>query len=98
MRPSLPQRPPRILRDQVESEKHKRKGTEWPAEEEARFRSSMTALYDGQARPEYAGARLWDDGCIDPADTRRVVGLSLAAAAANMPAISTDSRFGPFRF
>ncbi|GLC44422.1 hypothetical protein PLESTF_000044000 [Pleodorina starrii] len=83
---------------QVESEKHRRSGKTWPAEDEARFRASMTSLYDEQARPEYAGARLWDDGCIDPADTRRVVGLSLAAATCNLPRISTESRFGPFRF
>ncbi|EFJ51940.1 hypothetical protein VOLCADRAFT_108896 [Volvox carteri f. nagariensis] len=83
---------------QVESEKHRRSGKTWPAEEEARFRANMTGLYDQQARPEYAGARLWDDGCIDPADTRRVVGLSLAAATFNLPRISKESRFGPFRF
>ncbi|GFR40987.1 hypothetical protein Agub_g1652 [Astrephomene gubernaculifera] len=83
---------------QVESDKYRRRGKEWPAEEEARFRADMAARYDEQARPEYAGARLWDDGCIDPADTRRVVGLSLAAATCNIPSISTESRFGPFRF
>ncbi len=82
---------------QVEAEKHKRQGKEWPAEDEARFRSNMTSLYDTQARPEYAGARLWDDGVIDPADTRHVVGLCLAAATCNT-GVSTDSRFGPFRF
>ncbi|PNW85327.1 hypothetical protein CHLRE_03g181200v5 [Chlamydomonas reinhardtii] len=83
---------------QVEADKQRRKGKQWAPEEEAKFRAAMTAAYDTQARPEYASARLWDDGCIDPADTRRVVGLSLAAATANVPRISTDSRFGPFRF
>ncbi|GLI69067.1 hypothetical protein VaNZ11_013611, partial [Volvox africanus] len=83
---------------QVESEKHRRSGNTWPVEDEGRFRASMTALYDAQARPEYAGARLWDDGCIDPADTRRVVGLSLAAAICNLPRVNTESHFGPFRF
>lgn len=82
---------------QVESEKHKRHGKEWPAEDEARFRSNMTSQYDAQARPEYAGARLLDDGVIDPADTRHVVGLCLAAATCNT-GVRTDSRFGPFRF
>ncbi|GIL73102.1 hypothetical protein Vretimale_4717 [Volvox reticuliferus] len=83
---------------QVESEKHRRSGKTWPIEDQEHFRASMTALYDEQARPEYAGARLWDDGCIDPADTRRVVGLSLAATTCNLPSVSTESRFGPFRF
>ncbi|KAG2499926.1 hypothetical protein HYH03_002213 [Edaphochlamys debaryana] len=86
---------------QVEAEKHRRKGGAWPAAEEEAFRAKMAALYDEQARPEYAGARLWDDGCIDPADTRRVVGLSLAAATWNRPAppgAVDDSRWGPFRF
>lgn len=86
------------MHHQVEADKQRRKGKQWAPEEEAKFRAAMTAAYDTQARPEYASARLWDDGCIDPADTRRVVGLSLAAATANVPRISTDSRFGPFRF
>ncbi|PNH04618.1 Methylcrotonoyl-CoA carboxylase beta chain, mitochondrial [Tetrabaena socialis] len=83
---------------QVEAEKQRRKGGTWPADEEAAFRAKMAALYDEQARPEYAGARLWDDGCIDPADTRRVVGLSLAAATCNVPRAGAESRYGPFRF
>ena len=80
---------------QVEGEKWKRKGGRWPAEEEAEFRRAMTAKYDAEASALYSSARLWDDGVIDPADTRRVVGLSLAAAMSNAP--PTPSKFGVFR-
>lgn len=50
--------------------------------------------YDREGQPSFASARLWDDGVIDPADTRRVLGLSLAAAL-NKPA--ADTKFGVFR-
>lgn len=80
---------------QVEGEKHKRKNTKWPAEEEAAFKAKMAAKYDSEAAPSYASARLWDDGVIDPADTRRVVGLSLAAALGNNEPL--PSTYGVFR-
>jgi 3-methylcrotonyl-CoA carboxylase beta subunit len=70
------------------------RGTEWPAEDEAAFKAPIRAQYDTQGHPYYASARLWDDGVIDPADTRRVLGLALSAAL-NAPIAPT--RFGVFR-
>ncbi|MBV1701093.1 MAG: methylcrotonoyl-CoA carboxylase [Hyphomicrobiales bacterium] len=70
------------------------KGKDWPLEEEAAFRAPILAQYAEQGHPAYASARLWDDGIIDPRDTRRVLGLGLAAAL-NAPIQPT--KFGIFR-
>ncbi len=64
-----------------------------PAAEEA-FKAPIRAEYDAKGQPYYATARLWDDGIIDPADTRRVLALSLSAAL-NAPV--EDTKFGVFR-
>jgi 3-methylcrotonyl-CoA carboxylase beta subunit len=66
----------------------------WSAEEEAAFKAPIRAQYETQGHPYYASARLWDDGIIDPADTRRVVSLALAACL-NAPI--EETRFGVFR-
>jgi 3-methylcrotonyl-CoA carboxylase beta subunit len=66
----------------------------WTEEEEEAFKAPIRAQYENQGHPYYATARLWDDGVIDPADTRLVVGLSLSAAL-NAPVEAT--RFGVFR-
>ena len=78
-----------LRRDNIEA-----KGGKWTAEEEDTFRAPIRAQYETQGHPYYATARLWDDGVIDPADTRLVLGLGLSAAA-NAPAEPT--RFGVFR-
>ena len=70
------------------------KGGEWSAEEEAAFKQPIKEQYELQGHPYYASARLWDDGVIDPADTRTVLGLGLSAAL-NAPIAET--RFGVFR-
>jgi 3-methylcrotonyl-CoA carboxylase beta subunit len=57
------------------------KGGEWPAEEEEAFKAPIRDQYERQGSPYYSTARLWDDGIIDPVDTRRVLGMGLAAAA-----------------
>ena len=67
---------------------------EWTKQQEEDFKAPIRAQYDSQGHPYYASARLWDDGIIDPADTRRVLGLSLSAAL-NKP--RQDTRFGVFR-
>jgi 3-methylcrotonyl-CoA carboxylase beta subunit len=67
---------------------------EGSAEDEEKFKAPIRAQYETQGHPYYATARLWDDGVIDPADTRRVLGLSLSAAL-NAPV--EDTRFGVFR-
>ena len=78
-----------VRRDALES-----RGEEWPAEDEEQFKAPIRDQYEHQGHPYYASARLWDDGVIDPVDTRRVLGLALAASA-NAP-IEKD-RFGVFR-
>jgi 3-methylcrotonyl-CoA carboxylase beta subunit len=66
----------------------------WPAEEEEAFKAPIRAQYEKQGHPYYASARLWDDGIIAPADSRRVLGLGLVAAL-NAPV--EETRFGVFR-
>ena len=69
-------------------------GKTWSAEEEAAFKAPIREQYETQGHPYYASARLWDDGIIDPADTRRVLGLGLSAA---MNAPAEETKFGIFR-
>jgi 3-methylcrotonyl-CoA carboxylase beta subunit len=69
-------------------------GREWSAEEEREFRDPIRAQYERQGHPYYATARLWDDGIIDPAQTRMCVALGLAATA-GVPVPPTN--FGVFR-
>jgi 3-methylcrotonyl-CoA carboxylase beta subunit len=78
-----------VRRDNIEA-----RGESWPAEEEEQFRKPIRDQYESQGNPYYATARLWDDGVIDPADTRLVLGLGLSAAS-NMPIEPT--KFGLFR-
>ena len=56
-----------------------RRGEDWPEPDEREFRDGIRAQYETQGHPYYASARLWDDGVIDPADTRTVLELALAA-------------------
>jgi 3-methylcrotonyl-CoA carboxylase beta subunit len=69
-------------------------GKTWSAQDEALFKAPIREQYEAQGHPYYASARLWDDGVIDPADTRRVLGLGLSASM-NAPAQQT--KFGIFR-
>jgi 3-methylcrotonyl-CoA carboxylase beta subunit len=78
-----------VKRDGIES-----RGGTWTADEEAAFKAPIRDQYESQGNPYYATARLWDDGIIDPADTRRVLGLGLSAAL-NAPI--ERSHFGVFR-
>ncbi len=78
-----------VRRDQLEA-----RGQGWPADEEARFRAPIREQYERQGNPYYATARLWDDGVIDPADTRTVLGLGLSVAA-NAPL--AEPGYGVFR-
>ncbi|OED41397.1 methylcrotonoyl-CoA carboxylase [Endozoicomonas sp. (ex Bugula neritina AB1)] len=79
---------------QVKKEALKRKGVELTEEQENAIKQPIIEDYEHQGNPYYASARLWDDGVIDPADTRNVLGLSLSAAL-NAPI--EESRFGVFR-
>ena len=78
-----------LRRDGIEA-----RGETWSAEAEESFKQPIRDQYESQGHPTYATARLWDDGIIDPADTRRVLGLGLSAAL-NAPIEPT--RFGVFR-
>ncbi len=70
------------------------RGKSWSATAEKRFRKPILDQYEHQGHPYYASARLWDDGIIDPADTRMVLGLGISASL-NAPIEKTD--FGIFR-
>ena len=78
-----------MRRDNIEA-----RGGTWPAEEEAAFKAPIREKYALEGDPYYATARLWDDGIIDPALTRDVLGLGLAAAEGAPP---EPTRFGLFR-
>ena len=78
-----------VRRDGIEG-----RGGQWSAAEEAAFKQPLLEQYEAQGHPYYASARLWDDGVIDPADTRRVLGLGLWASL-NAPI--PETKFGVFR-
>ena len=65
-----------VKRDQADS-----RSTEWAEEDEIEFKNGVREKYETQGSPYYASARLWDDGMIDPVDTRRVLGMAIAASA-----------------
>jgi 3-methylcrotonyl-CoA carboxylase beta subunit len=71
------------------------KGGTWTVSEEETFKAPIREQYEEQGNPYYATARIWDDGIIDPADTRRVLALALAVGANSPPPAPT--RFGIFR-
>lgn len=70
------------------------RGEEWSEEQEANCKQPILEQYETEGHPYFASARLWDDGIIDPADTRRIIGLSLSAA---MHARIKKTHFGVFR-
>jgi 3-methylcrotonyl-CoA carboxylase beta subunit len=78
-----------VKRDGIEA-----KGGSWSAQEEEQFKAPIREQYEHQGHPYYASARLWDDGVIDPADTRTVLALGLSAAL-NAPI--PETKFGLFR-
>jgi len=78
-----------VKRDGIEA-----RGGQWSADEETAFKTPIREQYEREGHPYYATARLWDDGIIAPADTRRVLGLALSAAL-NAPI--EDTKFGVFR-
>jgi len=78
-----------VRRDNIEA-----RGGAWPASEEEAFKAPIRSQYETQGHPYYASARLWDDGVIDPLDTRMALGLGISAAL-NAPI--SDTRFGVFR-
>jgi 3-methylcrotonyl-CoA carboxylase beta subunit len=71
------------------------RGETWPDDDQTRFMDGIRAQYEAQGHPYYASARLWDDGVIDPVDTRRVLGLALAVACREP--VQPEGNFGVFR-
>ena len=78
-----------VRRDRIEAD-----GGSWAAEDEEAFKKPIRDQYETQGSPYYSTARLWDDGIIDPADTRRVLGLALAATSYAEP---EPTNYGVFR-
>ncbi len=78
-----------VKRDGMEA-----RGENWSLDEEENFKAPIREMYEHQGHPYYASARLWDDGVIDPADTRRILGLALSAT---MNAPIEPTKFGIFR-
>jgi 3-methylcrotonyl-CoA carboxylase beta subunit len=78
-----------VKRDGIEA-----RGGEWSAEDEEAFKAPIREQYERQGSPYYSSARLWDDGIIDPVDTRRVLGLAISAS---MNAPIEPQRYGVFR-
>ncbi len=78
-----------VKRDGIEA-----KGGSWSAEEEAKFKQPLLDQFAHQSHPYFASARLWDDGVIDPADTRRILALAMSATL-NAPI--PEPKFGIFR-
>jgi 3-methylcrotonyl-CoA carboxylase beta subunit len=83
-----------VKRGQLEGQGKTQGGGGWSAEDEEAFKQPIREQYEHQGHPYYASARLWDDGVIDPLETRRILGLCLAAARHGP---EEDTRFGLFR-
>nr|GMD09916.1 methylcrotonoyl-CoA carboxylase beta chain, mitochondrial [Ipomoea batatas] len=79
---------------QIEKANKKRQGIEWGKEEEESFKAKIEEKYDREGDPYYSTARLWDDGVIDPADTRKILGLCLSASMNRGP---QSTKYGVFR-
>jgi 3-methylcrotonyl-CoA carboxylase beta subunit len=78
-----------VRRDGIEG-----KGGQWSADEERAFKQPILDQFEHQAHPYFASARIWDDGVIDPASTRRVLALAISASL-NAPI--GEPKFGVFR-
>jgi 3-methylcrotonyl-CoA carboxylase beta subunit len=78
-----------VKRDGMEA-----RGEEWSADDETAFRTPIRDQFEDQGSAYYSSARLWDDGIIDPVDTRRVLAMGLQLASA---APTPEPRFGLFR-
>lgn len=79
---------------QITRDSKQKKGEEWSVKDEEKFKSPIQALYEKEGHPYYASARLWDDGIINPKDTRKVLSLALDATFNKKP---EPTKFGVFR-
>lgn len=78
----------------ITEEQRRREGKPWTPEEEAALKAPIIDRFEAEGSPYYASARIWDDGVIDPVDTRKILGLSISASL-NAPI--EDTKFGVFR-
>ena len=78
----------------ITQEQRRREGKEWTPEMEAKLKEPIIQRFEAEGSPYFSSARLWDDGVIDPAQTRDILGLSLSASL-NAPI--PETRFGVFR-
>ncbi|KAJ1399062.1 ClpP/crotonase-like domain superfamily [Sesbania bispinosa] len=79
---------------QIEKGNKKKQGIQWNKEEEEKFKTKVVEAYEREGSPYYSTARLWDDGIIDPADTRKVIGLCISAS---LNRATEDTKYGVFR-
>ncbi|KAK9942078.1 hypothetical protein M0R45_007767 [Rubus argutus] len=79
---------------QIERINKKKQGIEWDKDEEEKFKAKVVEGYEREGNSYYSTARLWDDGIIDPADTRKVIGLSISASMNRDP---QETKYGVFR-
>ncbi|XP_015062592.1 methylcrotonoyl-CoA carboxylase beta chain, mitochondrial [Solanum pennellii] len=79
---------------QVEGVTKRKRGIQWTKEEEEKFKAKVAEAYDREGSPYYATSRLWDDGIIDPADTRRILSLCISATLNRGP---EATKYGVFR-
>lgn len=79
---------------QITEDQRKRAGKEFSEEEAQKLKTPIVEMFEREGSPYYSTARLWDDGIIDPANTRQVLGLSLKAALNNSV---QETKFGVFR-
>lgn len=79
---------------QIEKSNKKKLGIQWTKEEEEAFKGKVVEAYEREGSAYYSTARLWDDGIIDPADTRKILGLCISAALTRAP---EDTKYGVFR-
>ncbi|KAI3753132.1 hypothetical protein L2E82_25177 [Cichorium intybus] len=79
---------------EIEKSKKKKEGIQWTKEEEEKSKAKFVEAYEKESSAYYSTARLWDDGIIDPADTRKIIGLCISASNNRILEIT---RFGVFR-
>ncbi|XP_018817860.1 methylcrotonoyl-CoA carboxylase beta chain, mitochondrial [Juglans regia] len=79
---------------QIEKTNKKKQGIQWDKEEEEKFKAKVVEAYEREGSSYYSTARLWDDGVIDPADTRKIIGLCVSAC---MNRDIDDTKYGVFR-
>lgn len=79
---------------QITRDAKAKRGEKWSAEEESNFKNPIQARYESEGHPYFASSRLWDDGIIEPQDTRQVLGMALSLS---LNAEQADTKFGVFR-